>query len=168
MKEVTSAAANKMLKTLADEKLYLLSMENTASVYVLAEGEKSDAPQYDYEETAIKLEEIDRKVRTIKHALNIFNTTTTLDGLGITIDEALVEMAQLNNRKNRLDVMRKRLPKERVNDQGYRSGNLIEYQYVNYDLKRVQEDYQTVCDRITDIQIALDLANQTKTFTFED
>lgn len=165
MKKVTSAGANKMLKALEDEKSYLLSMEEDASVYVLAEGEQAEALAYNYEETQSKIEEIDKKVRIIKHALNCFNTTTVLEEVGITIDEALVEMAQLNRKKEKLDEMRKRLPKARKNEGFYRNGNLIEYEYVNYDIQKVQDDYKMVCDRITDIQIALDLCNQTKVFT---
>ena len=74
-------------------------------------------------------------------------------------------MAQLNRKKDKLDEMRKRLPKARKNEGFYRNGNLIEYEYVNYDIQKVQDDYKMVCDRITDIQIALDLCNQTKVFT---
>ena len=165
MKTVTSAGANKMLKALEDEKSYLCSMEEGASVYVLAEGEQTEPPVYNYEETQVQIDEIDKKVRIIKHALNCFNTTTLLDGIGITIDEALVEMAQLNRKKEKLDSMRKRLPKARRKESFYRTGNLIEYEYVNYDIQKLQEDYRKVCDRITDIQMALDLCNQTKTFT---
>ena len=63
-------------------------------------------------------------------------------------------------------MMRKRLPKTRVSN--YRNSNVIEYQYVNYDLEKVQKDYSEVCERITEIQVALDLANQTKIFVIED
>lgn len=165
MREVTSAVANKMLKSLSEEKEYLLSLEREASVYVLADGEKSAPPAYDYEEVQAKIDEIDAKVRDIKHAINVFNTTTVLEQIGITIDEALVEMAQLTRKKEKLDAMRKRLPKTRVNN--FRNANVIEYQYVNYDLDKVQKDYNAVYERITEIQVALDLANQTKVFVIE-
>lgn len=165
MRQVTSAGANKMLKALEDEKAYLLSMEEEASVYVLAEEEQAEAPSYNYGETQAKIDEIDKKVRIIKHALNQFNTTTVLEGVGITIDEALVEMAQLNRKKGKLDGMRKRLPKSRKKEEFYRSSNLIEYEYVNYDIQNVQSDYLKVSDRITELQIALDFCNQTKEFT---
>lgn len=165
MRQVTSAGVNKMLKALEDEKAYLLSMEEEASVYVLAEEEQAEAPSYNYEETQEKIDAIDKKVRMIKHALNQFNTTTVLEGVGITIDEALVEMAQLNRKKGKLDGMRKRLPKSRKKEEFYRSSNLIEYEYVNYDIQNVQNDYQKVSDRITELQIALDFCNQTKEFT---
>ena len=86
-----------------------------------------------------------------------------MDNLGITIDEALIKIAQLNNRKLELDLMRKRLPKERQSLPFART-NIIEYQYVNYDIKRVSADYNRLCEEITEIQLALDTCNQTKTF----
>lgn len=164
MREVTSAMANKMIRSLTDEKEYYLSLENESSIYILAEGEEANPPSYDYEDTQMKIEAIDEQIRRIKHAVNVFNTTTVILEPGITIDEALVEMAQLTRKKDKLDVMRKNLPKCRVNQNGYRSSGVIEYRYVNYDLDKVQEDYRKVCERIDTIQMALDTANQTKTF----
>lgn len=167
MRELTSAAANKLLKALEDEKSYYLEMEADASIYVLAEGEKVEAPEYDYEATQQRIDEIDEKIRKIKHVINGFNTTTYLEPLSITIDEALVQMAQLNRKKMKLDTMRKRLPKSRVKSDFYNRSNLIEYEYVNYEVSKVQEDYQQVCDQITSIQMALDLINQTKVFSVD-
>lgn len=168
MKKVTSAVANKILKGLADDKEYLLAMENSSAVYVLADGEKSEPPAYDYRETQDKIDRIDKQMRRIKHAINVFNVSTVLEGIGITIDEALVEMAQLTRKKDKLDVMRKRLPKSRINEMHYRGSGAVEYQYVNYDLDKVSRDYQSVCDRINNLQVALDMANQTMFFEIED
>lgn len=70
------------------------------------------------------------------------------------MDEALVKMAQLNKRREKLDGMRKRLPKTRKAD-GFMQSHFIEYIYVNYNLKKVQEDYQAVCDEIARIQLEL-------------
>lgn len=166
MKTLTSAGANKLIKSLEDKKDFLLSHEAGSSIYILAEGEKFEAPEYDYLATSKELEHINLSVRKIKHAINVFNTTTLLNPLGITIDEALVKMAQLNSRKAQLDIMRKRLPKERQSSP-YTRSNIIEYQYVNYDLSRVSEDYIQLCEQITDIQLALDTCNQTKTFEID-
>lgn len=44
MQQMTSAAAHKLLKSLEDEKEYLLSMEAESSTYVLAEEEKEEPP----------------------------------------------------------------------------------------------------------------------------
>lgn len=73
-------------------------------------------------------------------------------------------MAQLNNRKNKLDCMRRRLPKERVNPMVSRAKSYVEYEYANYDINKVKADYQQISEEITKIQLALDMCNQTKTF----
>lgn len=164
--QITSAGANKLLRKLEDDKRFLLAQEASASTYVVTEGAEAVIPAYDYKKTAQGLETIEAQVRKIKHALNIFNSTTTLDGLDITIDEALVKMAQLNQRKSTLDSMRCRLEKERVTNFG--RSNVVEYTCINYDLAEIQADYQSISQQIMDIQLALDLTNQTKTFELKD
>ena len=164
--QMTSAGANKLLRKLEDDKRFLLSQEAAASTYVVTEGAEAVVPAYDYRKTAQALEQVDAEVRRIKHALNVFNSTTMLDGLDITIDEALVKMAQLNQRKSTLDTMRCRLEKERVTNFG--RSNVVEYTCINYDLAEIQADYQAISQQIMDIQLALDLTNQTKTFMLED
>jgi len=166
IKTLTSAAANKLLKSLEDQKNYLLALEASSSVYVKAEGEDTEPPVYDYLATSEKLNKINHQVCKIKHAINVFNTTTYLEPLGITIDEALIKMAQLNHRKLELDLMRKRLPKQRQ-AMPFARGNIIEYQYVNYDIAKVAEDYERICAEISEIQLALDTCNQTKTFELD-
>jgi len=166
MKTVTSAVANKMIKALEDQKNYLLTLEASSSVYIKAEGENVEPPAYDYNAISEKLNRIDHQIRKIKHAINLFNTTTYLETLGITIDEALVKMAQLNQRKLQLDIMRKRLPKERPAI-AYTRSNIIEYQYVNYDIDKVAADYNKLCEEITEIQLAIDTCNHTKTFEID-
>lgn len=164
MKQMTSAAANKLIRSLQEEKDFLIQQEDMSCTYVLADGEKAQPPAYDYEVTQAKIDAIDAKIVKIKHGLNLFNTRTVLKGLDMTIDEALVEMAQLNRKKYRLDALRKHQP---VFRRGTSRNNVIEYEYVNYDLEKAAADYQVVSDRIIEIQMALDLCNQTETFEVE-
>lgn len=166
MKTLTSAAANKLLRSYDEEKLYLTSMERETSTYILAETEKNqEPPAYDYQEVSDKLEELNRKICTVKHAINVFNVSTKLDGFDMTIDEALVRLSILSRTKLRLDGMRKRQPKARANyGYGRSASNLIEYEYVNYDLEQVRSDFEKVSDEISRIQMALDYCNQTITF----
>lgn len=166
MKLLTSAAANKLIKSLEDQKSYLLSLESESCTYVMADNERVDPPEYDYIATSNELYTINWQVQKLKHAINIFNTTTILSPLEITIDEALIRMAQLNNRKSQLDKMRRRLPKERQTPLFNRTMT-PEYQYVNYDLVRVGEDYKKLCEQINQIQLLLDTCNQTKTFEID-
>lgn len=163
--QITSAGANKLLRKLEDDKHFILAKEASSCTYVMTEGVEALIPPYSYRKTADELEAIEAEVRKIKHALNVFNSTTVLDGLGITIDEALVKMAQLNQRKATLDVMRCRLEKERIANFG--RSNVVEYTCINYDLAEIQVDYQAISQQIMDIQLALDFTNQTKTFELE-
>lgn len=164
MKTFTSASAGKYIKALADEKDLLLSQESTNCTYVLAKGEEEEPPAYDYAATRASVAEIDRKVRVVRHALHAFNARTVLPEAGITIDEALVELAQLGNLKSRLCGLRAVQPKQRVESRYGVKGDLVEYRYANFDVAAAQADYQKVTERIADLQLELDLVNQTQTF----
>lgn len=61
--------------------------------------------------------------------------------------------------------MRRCLEKERITNYGH--SNLVEYNCINYDLSEIQTDYQIINQQITDIQLMLDLTNQTKTFDLD-
>ena len=73
--KMTSAYANKLLKSLADEKSYWEAKEATSRTYVAAVGEEPVIPEYDYSAVSETLKEIDRKTVIIKHALNLANAT---------------------------------------------------------------------------------------------
>ncbi len=70
MKKVTSAYANKLLKQLNEEKSYWLQLESECCTYVVANGEEAVIPEYDYQTVAKTIEGLDRKIATIKHAIN--------------------------------------------------------------------------------------------------
>ena len=112
--EFTSASANKYLRRLQDEKDRLLRNEQEVSTYVLAEGEAAEPPAYDYGAVREKVAQIDGQARAIRHALHRFNMQTVLPERGITIDEALILLAQLSGRKERLNGLASRQPKERL------------------------------------------------------
>ena len=83
----------------------------------------------------------------------------------MSIDTILIKMAQLNKRKNVLDVMRKRLPKAREDQRSYMSRNTVpEYRYINYDLDLIKKEYESVSKAIMEMQMALDRYNQTVQF----
>ena len=83
----TSAQANKLLKKLNDEYTALLDKETRSRDFRAAMGEdvESVRPVYDYAETQIRLAELEAKIRKLKHAINIFNATQTVDGFDMTI-----------------------------------------------------------------------------------
>lgn len=166
MQTMTSAYASKMLKSLEEDKVYWTNREAASSTYVVAVNEEPVIPEYDYEEVAATIADLDRKIAIIKHALNVNNATAKVQ-VGceeMSIDTILIKMAQLNNRKAVLDYMRKKLPKARET-QTFASRNAVpEYRYINYDLDLIKQEYERVSRTIMDMQMALDKYNQTVQF----
>lgn len=116
MQKMTSAYANKMLRSLEEDKNYWLKKESESSTYVAAVDEEPVIPDYDYATVAATIAEIDAKMAVIKHALNLANATAKVQvgDTEMSVDTILVKMAQLNRRKAVLDYMRKQLPKSRA------------------------------------------------------
>ena len=167
MQKMTSAYANKILRSLEEDKAFWVNKENTSSTYVVAVNEEPVIPEYDYSMVADTISEIDEKIAIIKHALNLSNATAKVqvgDAL-MSVDMILIRMAQLNKRKAVLDEMRKQLPKAREVQHSYISRNSVpEYRYINYDLDLVKAEYEKVSATIMEMQMALDKYNQIEQF----
>lgn len=167
MQTMTSAYANKMLKSLEEDKAFWLNKEEEACTYVAAINEEPVVPDYDYVEVATTIAALDEKIAIIKHELNVTNANAKVlvGDVTMSIDSILIKMAQLNRRKTVLDVMRKRLPKSREEKRSYMSRNSVpEYRYINYDLELVKNEYELVSRSIMEMQMALDKYNQTVQF----
>lgn len=167
MQIMTSAYANKMLRSLEEDKAFWVNKEAASCTYVVAVNEEPVIPEYDYAEVAATIAKIDEKIAIIKHALNVANATAKVQvgDVEMSIDTILIKMAQLNKRKSVLDVMRKQLPKVRVGQNTYMSRNSVpEYKYINYDLELIKKEYERVSLKILEMQMALDRHNQTEQF----
>lgn len=170
MRTMTSAYANKMLKSLEEDKEFWVNKEATSSTYVAAINEEAVVPEYDYAQVAATIAALDEKIVIIKHALNVANATAKVQvgDAEMSVDMILIRMAQLNKRKAVLDRMRKQLPKAREEQNLYSSGNSApEYRYINYDLELIKREYETVSRTIMEMQMALDMHNQTVQFEVE-
>ena len=101
----TSAQAAKLLRRLREEHQRLLAREAETQVFLAAVGEDVEAlrPAYDYRAVQDKLAELEKQIRTIRHAMNLFNLNTVVEGM--TIDELLVYLPQLGERKEKLGRM---------------------------------------------------------------
>ena len=167
MQKMTSAYANKKLKSLEEDKAFWVNKEATSCTYIAAINEEPVIPEYDYLEVAQIIEDIDAKIAVLKHAINLNNAMAKVP-VGdeeMSIDTILIKMAQLNKRKSVLDQMRKQLPKAREEQRSYMSRNTVpEYRYINYDLELIKKEYETVSKTIMEMQMALDKYNQTVQF----
>ena len=163
----TSAQAAKLLSRLQQEYDQLAAHEENARTFLASVGEdvESVRPVYSYEETGAQLEALEAKIRKVKHAINVFNTATVIPEFNMTIDEMLVYIPQLSKKKAKLKEMANKLPKVRYNN-SY-AINIIDYLYVNYDLKAVNADLEAVTEELSAAQLALDAANHTATLDIE-
>ena len=79
----------------------------------------------------------------------------------------LVLSPQLSKHKDRLQAMKDLLPKMRLSGAYSRSSSVVEYRYLNYDVKKAQEEYDRVSDILAKAQTALDVINNSMTFDVE-
>ena len=161
--KITSVQAAKMLRQLNDELRTLQVREQNSRSFIAAlqEDPESVRPEYDYAEMQKAQAEIEIKIRKLKHAVNVFNTTTVIPEFGITIDEMLVYLPQLNAQCSKLSSMKDALPKVREKSNFGQSSNIIDYRYANYDIEQVNKDYTEVSAQLAKAQTALDLINNT-------
>lgn len=167
MVKMTSAYANKVIRKLNEDKGFWRRKESESCMYVAALDEEPVIPDYDYSAVAANIQEIDDQIVKIKHAVNVANLTSEVE-VGdhkMTVDQILVKMAQLNQRKAVLDDLRKQEPKTRINSVTYSARRIVpEYRYINYDLEVIKKDYERIDKELAEMQIALDKYNQTYEF----
>lgn len=164
----TSAEAAKILRQLNEDYSALLRMESQSMDFVAALNEdiESVRPEYNYAETQKKLTELEDKIRKVKHAINVFNTTHTVPGFDMTIDRMLIYLPQLSQRKDKLYMMKNRLPKVREKSH-YSGSNIIDYRIVNYDIASAEADYNEIAALLSKAQTALDVVNTTETMDID-
>lgn len=159
----TSAEANKLLRKLNDEKTSVMYREENGKEFLAAVGEdiESVRPKYDFTETQNAIAGIETKIRKLKHAINVFNSTTIIPEFDMTIDEMLVYIPQLTAAKNKLARMKDKLPK--VREQTRVNSSILDYRYLNYDVETVTAEYEKVTDTLAKAQNALDSVNMNQT-----
>lgn len=162
----TSAEAAKLLRSLNEEQSALKQKERNSCSFIAAIGEdiESVRPAYDYKEVQKQLSELEKKIRMVKHSINKFNLEHVVPGFEMTIDQILVYIPQLSEKKQKLSMMSSRLPKQRENTCG---STIIEYDYANYDVEQAEMDYKEVSDELARAQIALDVINNSETMEIE-
>ena len=108
----TSAEAAKLLRGLNEEEAALKEEIRKKSTFLAAMGEdpKTVRPEFNLKESLRDLNRLDERIRSVKHALNVFNSTTVIPEINMTIDQALVYIPQLTYKKQLLGEMASRLP----------------------------------------------------------
>lgn len=163
---VTSAEAAKILAKLNDERDTMLAQESSLAYFLCASSENPDdnRPDYDMAEYHQKILDLEDQIRRVKHAISLFNVSHKVEGFDLTIDETLVCIPQLNERRRSLRYMAQALPRER---QTISNTPVIDYRYANFDPLMAKAEYDELSDRISKLQLALDKVNQTEKFDID-
>lgn len=163
----TSAEAAKLLRSLKDELEMVKTLENSSYKFVAAVSENVEdvRPEYDFADCQKKIYELNTKIRKVKHAINVFNTTHTVEGFDMTVDEMLVYLPQLSEQLTKLTFYVRALPKRRAPSNS--SSNIIDYVYSNFDVSEAKEEYAKISDTISKAQLALDVLNSTETMEID-
>ena len=150
--KLTSAGANKMIKAWNEDLEGLLKKEEAESRTTYGINEEPLPANYDFARMQQQMDALNQKI-------------AVLEGFGFTIDEALVRMAMLTKKKQRLAQM-KQVPSLVRTSPGYGS-NTPEMTCRNYDAEQVEQEYRRVSDRLTALQLTLDRANLLLEFEVE-
>ncbi len=166
--KITPDGAQKMIHSLETQRRQLVEKMNELSTFIVAvsEGNPEDLrPEFNFTDTVNEIKMIDEKIMKIKHARNVFNTTTYLPDEQMTIDEALIMMAVLNNNYKYYTKLGN-AQKKRRNMSSY--ANEIEYIYTNYDIGEAKNCGKSMYDKMLEIQSKLNLVNTTYTFEIDE
>lgn len=155
--KVCNTEAMKKIKELEAQKTLLVYNEQNRSTVSYKEGETKTPAKYDYAKTRKEIAKLDTKVREIKHALAVANSTVKVDDFDMTIGEALVYLAQLNAEYRRLDDLTDRDKLSRR----ITANGVIEYTECLYEPEEVEKEQKALYAKICKLQVAIDRANLT-------
>ena len=158
--KITCDMANKIVRSLNEERSSLLRKEMASKEYSFMDGEEPIVPEYDFGATQSEFQNIEHQIGVLKHAINQFNITTAVYQ-DMTIDEVLVRLPMLNQRKSTLIQMKDKLPEQK--QVGYNGKSSI-ITKTNYDATEVEVEYNRIDKEIMAMQNALNVANMTIEF----
>ena len=168
MIKVTSDVANKLIKKLEQEKGILTDKISKMSTFVVAVTENYDQIKAEQEaefklnETISQIDEIDKKIITIRHAKSVFNNSVVMKN-GLTVGDNIVRLAILEREKGIYSGLATRKKKKRNTS----LNKDIEYVYLNYELEDAKKKYDSVYTEISEIQEELNIVNSSAEYKFE-
>lgn len=155
--KVCHAEVMKMIKELEAQKTDLIEKEERCSRVSYKEGEPRSDDGYEYAATRAAVHELDGRIRTLRAVLAKANCSVAVDDFGITIGEALVMLAQMQNERTQLS----RLAGFRQLDREITYSGVVEYTQCLYDVNVAAADERALREKIVKLQVAIDRANLT-------
>ena len=116
-------------------------------------------PDYDYAGIQNKLDRLDEAIRNLTaKAVAILFTERVKEYHDMTVLEMLLLLRDLEAKEERLYEMTTHLEKERHSS----SSLLLEYEYMNYDIRKVEEDLKKTREEIEKVRTYGAIANWTR------
>ena len=156
MMKLCNAEVIKKIKDLEEQKQEILSDEqkNCTTTYQ-TETDMIDTG-YDFGNIRKVIENLNKEIMKLKHALNVSNSTVIVEEFGLTIGECLVYMAQLNNEKFVLERLSRYRSKSRAT---VGHTGTVEYTVTNYDVEICKGELNTIKETVRKLQLAIDRVN---------
>ena len=147
----------KMISLLEDEKSEILSDESQNCIVTYGKDEEIPESAYVFADVRNAIENINAKIRHLRHKLHHANATLKAPEFDMSIGECIIYMAQLNNEKALLERMARRELKSR--NSTFRGE--VDWTEICYSRDECRETLKEVNEKITSLQMAIDKANLT-------
>lgn len=109
-------------------------------------------PDYDYEGLQSELDRVEEEIRKLTaKAISILITQKVKEFHDMTVLDLLLYLRDLEKKKERLYEMTTHLEKER-----HATSHLLEYEYINYDISKVEEDLRKTREELKKVRTFLD------------
>ena len=143
-----------IIEGLKKERDRLIEREKKLSLFSLFDLEDKETvrPEYDFERYQEEIEGLNKRIRNLsKEALSYITNTKVAECGDMTILEALLYVGELREKEERLYAMSTHLEKERKENP-----NRAEYEYINYDKSKVEEDYRKTKTELERMKMCVD------------
>ena len=144
----------KKIGDLKTERERLIEKDKKLRVFRASEFEDLEKlrPDYDYEGLQSELDGVEEEIRnlTVK-AISILSTQKVNEFHDMTVLDLLLYLRDLKEKEERLYEMTTHLERER-----HASAHLLEYEYINYDISKVEEDLRKTREELKKVRTFFD------------
>lgn len=143
-----------IIEDLKKERGRFIEREKKLSLFSAFDLEDKEAvrPEYNYGEYQEKIDGVNKRIRNLsKEALSYITNTKVAECGDMTILEALLYVGELKEKEEKLYAMSTHLEKERKENP-----NRAEYEYINYDKSKVEEDYRKTKTELERMKMCVD------------
>lgn len=156
--------ANKLVKRLQDQHNSMIQYDRSANSYSYYVSETPEIPEYSFRDTQDKFEAIENMIIDIKHKIREVNMSKNIQS-GITADEAILKLAFLTRKRDRVQHMANQLPRRQIVTGGSNGSQVV---VCNYDVAEAKDEYNKICKEILQLQDELNTFNALNQIRIEE